>query len=239
MVFSQVEVFCCPFNLLLSHLTPHLLDCSLLLLSNFAQFNPVTFFSPATVNQNSPFWLQYHLLTCRNKARVIAPAVKLYRHASGRTLLIHLPVPDDLRCSCGYSSKQVTLVQYTSASYVSVFYYLWLNFATYCFHTQLRATHQHGWGRMCFLWLTVQNKKSKSVYTTCLLQGMMKNQNVKYSWTLVINELLANSVLQCRYDTGVIDLGRGMFINSFFVVHLKKTKTKLTVLSLQTDHVYF
>jgi len=60
------------------------------------------------------------------------------------------------------------------------------HFATYCFHMQLWDTRHHCCGWMFFLQLTVQNMKSKSVYTTCLLQGMLKIQKVRYavSWTL-------------------------------------------------------
>lgn len=81
---ARQKFFRCPFNLL-SHLTPHILDCTLLLLSNFAQFNLVAFFSLAIVNQNCPFWLQYNLFTCRNKAKVIVPAVKLLGCSSPTT----------------------------------------------------------------------------------------------------------------------------------------------------------
>lgn len=39
----------------------------------------------------------------------------------------------------------------------------------------------------------------------------------------IINEFLANSVLQYSYNTGVIDLGREMDVHKqLFVVHLKK-----------------
>lgn len=168
MVFSWVEVFCCPFNLLPSHLTPHILDCSLLLLSNFAQFSPVAFFSPATVNQNSHFWLQYKLLTCRNKAKVVAPAVKLWDalpQPSRPWLDSAHPPP-----SAWWPSPLLWLqqqVSYSSPLHFNVIlqYILLLttHFAAYCFHMRLWDTHHYCCGWMYFLWLTVQNKKSKSM----------------------------------------------------------------------------
>lgn len=146
------------------------------------------FFSPAIVNQNSPFWLQYNLLTCRNKARVITPAVKLLGCSSSTATPLAGLYSSTSQCLMTFAAPVVTAASYSSPVHSNVIWqYILLHmtqFATYCFHMQLWDTHYpplHPPLWLYVLFMTVQNKKSKSIYTACLLQGMLKNQNVNYS----------------------------------------------------------
>lgn len=96
---------CCPFNLPVSHLTPPVLDCRLLLVGNFAQFSPVMVSFSSKSKSEQSLCLQYNLLTCRNKARVTAPAAKPSGGSTSTPLAglysSSCQCPLTFRCSCG------------------------------------------------------------------------------------------------------------------------------------------